>query len=183
MPLNTFYDKTHLCRTSSYRRLFRSSAAATLLDKPGCFIEDVLLNSGLSCGDVGLAAFILRQGQGPVVYHLNGRKLRLTSTAPTATSGDAEPPAAAGAAGTGPATIAGHLTGSDGRSLLERFSMFQPKKAGPGLRSRKFAGKCFRCGEKGHSARNCPNSHVQIDGNFSSRQQKPDPEKTGEEAE
>jgi hypothetical protein len=160
MPLNTFYDKTHLCRTSSYRRLFRSSAAATLLDKPGCFIEDVLLNKGLSCGDVGLAAFILRQGEGPVVYHLNGRKLRLT-----AASGCSVPPNAAA-----PATIAGHLTGSDGRSVLERFAMFQPKRAGPGDRNRKFAGSCFRCGEKGHSARNCPNSHVQIDGNFQSRQ-------------
>ena len=53
-------------------------------------------------------------------------------------------------------TLAGSivLAGAGGAQLGDLFTMF--KQAPSKNLNKKFAGKCFKCKQKGHSARNCP---------------------------
>ncbi|CAD7931079.1 unnamed protein product [Amoebophrya sp. A25] len=70
LRLETWYDKTHFCRTSAYRALYER------VDFPShSFIEDVFFNRKLSAAELGFGCFVLQQGIGPVIYHLSGRKL------------------------------------------------------------------------------------------------------------
>merc|ERR1712226_1763467 len=85
LPLHTWYDKTHIARTDTYKQLLNIGCPSEVknifgLTFPlGSFIEDVFFNSKIpSYPKIG--TYVLKQNLGPIIYHLSGRKLALNDS-------------------------------------------------------------------------------------------------------
>mmetsp|Transcript_8093 Transcript_8093/g.19922 ORF Transcript_8093/g.19922 Transcript_8093/m.19922 type:complete len:375 (-) Transcript_8093:214-1338(-) len=163
LPLLMWYDKPHLCRRSDYlRRIFSHRFGV------GEFVEDVLGR------DKQLPA--LRQAPNWVseheqygtymleapeamVYHLSGRKVRaaeedLWMHLPSTPSNCVRLHLAS-AARAASRTLAGTVVAVPGLRA-------PPSTDTPG--ERRFGGRCYACGEKGHSFRFCPSRAGEIPG-------------------
>ena len=135
-PLRTWYDKTHVARVSTYRRLFD-----TIPFQPGEFIEDVCFNKRVETVQQ-FGTYFLDQGVGPVVYHLSGRKLKERSNSGDMASDRVLPPG---------------FWCPLGKEFL---NVFEPAEK-PAL-FKKFTGVCWRCGMKGHSSKQCPEEGAEV---------------------
>lgn len=180
LPLYTWYDKTHVATVDVYKRLFAThvisggqityassssvtatssnsanpAVAPTPMFKMGTFIEDVFFNMKLDSYPV-FGTYILCQNIGPVIYHISGRKLALDSVSSSVENTKTSC--------SGHAALAGSLKVGDDKDtqLGDLFTMF--KQAPSKNLQKKFAGRCFKCKQKGHSSRNCPSDDAKDD--------------------
>ena len=169
-PLHTWYDKTHLARIETYKRLLNitetNSNPCGLEFPVGSFIEDVFFNANMPSYPT-IGTYTLKQNKGPVIYHLSGRKLVLNDENENSkqieanagyyekTSGISSSIDQIAPANDNTTNTCSIIDGDNAFATLgSQFSMFKPTERKG--KNKRFTGKCFKCEQKGHSAKYCP---------------------------
>jgi len=161
VPQLLWYDKPHVCRASHYREVVLPEAAMGVLENPerrygvdlmwprlrsAANLEEEHLRFGTFFWDV----------EAEVVYHLSGRKLIAddsNSSAITGTGVDDKPlQSTSRAEFRGAATSTETYTALAVERTVHVAGLALPSKEG---KSAKFKGRCYICGQKGHSKLNC----------------------------
>lgn len=166
VPQLLWYDKPHLCRADHYREVVLPAAPMRPLECPEARFGLGLMwpelraagqaTSTVSAAEAAERLFEAHRRYGTyfwdvgeeVIYHLSGRKLHATELGGGAGEG-APPPAfelrtAARASGTFTAAAAERTAHVAGLALPAKEATMS-----------RFKGRCYVCGEKGHSKLNC----------------------------